>query len=98
MCSSSFGYQTRSPVRIPAIHTAATFVPTGRDGLRAIGAPAPARILTSLAGCGHGLVSSTIQISPTLYDPAALKLAALLPKSHRPLAASRSFGLNYRKG
>src|SRR5579871_3372957 len=76
-----FGYQDTITRQDPAANTSATFVPT------------PAMLAGDWSGCPQDLASLPAsvkslfvnnQISPTQYDPAALKLAALLPKTTGP--------------
>jgi len=71
-----FGYQDTITRQDPAANTAATFVPT------------PAMLQGNFSACPQDLATlppavknlfTNNQISPSLYDPAALKLAALLP-------------------
>jgi len=84
-----FGYQDTITRQDPQANTAATFVPT------------PAMIAGDFSGCPQLLtplppaVKSLFvnnQINPSLYDPAALKLAKLLPPSFSP-CGNTSFGL-----
>jgi outer membrane receptor protein involved in Fe transport len=84
-----FGFQDTITRQDPLTNTAATFVPT------------PAMIAGNFSACPQDLSSLPAsvkslfvnnQISPTLYDPAALKLAAMLPLSTAP-CGNTSFGL-----
>jgi len=84
-----FGYQDTITRQDPAANPSAVFVPT------------PAMIAGDWSACPQDLaplspaVKSQFvnnQINPTLYDPAALKLAKLLPVSNTP-CGNTSFGL-----
>lgn len=84
-----FGLQDTKTRQDPAANIAATFVPTA------------AMMQGDFSACPQDLnglptsVTSQFQnnkISPTLFDPAALKLAALLPVSNAP-CGNTSFGL-----
>ena len=87
-----FGYQNTITRQDPAINPAATFVPTA--AMVAGDWSACPQNLSSLPASVKSLFVNN-QISPTLYDPAALKLAALLPKSSAP-CGNTSFGLTTR--
>jgi len=84
-----FGYQDTITRQDPAINPAATFVPTA--AMVAGDWSACPQNLASLPASVKSLFVNN-QISPTQYDPAALKLAALLPKSAAP-CGNTSFGL-----
>lgn len=73
----------------PVANTAATFVPTA--AMEAGNWNACPQDLSSLPASVKSLFTNN-QISPTLYDPAAMKLAALLPASTAP-CGNTSFGL-----
>ncbi len=73
----------------PVVNTAATFVPTA--AMEAGNWSACPQDLTSLPATTKALFVNN-QISPTLYDPASLKLASLLPTSTAP-CGNTSFGL-----
>jgi hypothetical protein len=84
-----FGYQDTITRQDPQANTAATFVAT------------PAMIAGDWSACPQDLANLPAnvkslfvnnQISPTLYDPAALKLAKLLPVSNAP-CGNAGFGL-----
>ncbi len=76
-----FGYQDTITRQDPAANTSATFVPTA--AMLAGDWSACPQDLTPLAANVKSLFVNN-QINPTLYDPAALKLAALLPKTSAP--------------
>jgi hypothetical protein len=81
-----FGFQNTLTRQDPAANLAATFVPTA--AMRAGDFSAcPADIPAALAS-----QFPNNKISPTLFDPASLKLAALLPVSNAP-CGNTSFGL-----
>jgi hypothetical protein len=84
-----YGYQDTITRQDPTANTAATFVPTA--AMIAGDWSACPQNLTSLPANVRSLFVNN-QISPTLYDPAALKLASLLPKSTAP-CGNTSFGL-----
>src|SRR5262249_2833943 len=84
-----FGYQNTITRQDPAINPNATFVPTA--AMVAGDWNACPQLLTSLQPQIRGLFVNN-RISPTQYDPASLKLAALLPKSSAA-CGNTSFGL-----
>jgi len=84
-----FGYQDTITRQDPVGNSAATFVPTAAM-LQGDWSACP-QDLTSLPGNVKSLFTNNT-ISPTLYDPAALKLAALLPQTSAP-CGNTSFGL-----
>jgi len=84
-----FGYQNTITRQDPAINPAATFVPT--PAMMAGDWSACPQYLAPLPASVRSLFVNN-RISPTQYDPAALKLAALLPKSTAP-CGNTSFGL-----
>ncbi|HEY6343991.1 MAG TPA: carboxypeptidase regulatory-like domain-containing protein [Bryobacteraceae bacterium] len=73
----------------PVGNTAATFVPTA--AMEAGNWSACPQDLTSLPANVKSLFTNN-QISPSMYDPAAMKLASLLPSSNFP-CGNTSFGL-----
>jgi hypothetical protein len=84
-----FGYQDTITRQDPTTNLAATFVPTA--AMLAGDWSACPQDLTSLpASVKSSFVNN--QISPTQYDQASLRLAALLPKSTAP-CGNTSFGL-----
>ena len=84
-----FGYQDTITRQDPASNTAATFVPTA--AMLAGDWSACPQDLANLPANAKSLFTNN-QISPTLYDPASLKLAALLPKTSAP-CGNTGFGL-----
>ncbi len=73
----------------PVVNSAATFVPTA--AMEAGNWSACPQDLSSLPAATKALFVNN-QISPTLYDPASMKLASLLPTSTAP-CGNTSFGL-----
>jgi hypothetical protein len=84
-----FGFQDTILRQDPVTNTAATFVPTA--AMLAGDWSACPQDLTPLAANVKSLFINN-KISPTQYDPAALKLAALLPKSAAP-CGNTSYGI-----
>jgi hypothetical protein len=84
-----FGFQDTILRQDPVSNTAATFVPTA--AMLAGDWSACPQDLTPLAANVKSLFVNN-KVSPTLYDSAALKLAALLPKSVAP-CGNTSFGI-----
>ena len=84
-----FGYQDTITRQDPVGNTAATFVPTA--AMIAGDWSACPQDLASLQPSVKSLFTNN-KISPTQYDPASLKLAALLPQSNAP-CGNTSFGL-----
>ena len=84
-----FGFQDTIIRQDPVENSAATFVPTAAMVAgNWSGCPAD---LSILAPAVKSLFTNN-QISPTMYDPAALKLASMLPVSNAP-CGNTSFGL-----
>ena len=84
-----FGYQDTITRQDPQANTAATFVPT--PAMTAGDWSGCPQLLASLPAAVKSLFVNN-QINPTLYDPAALKLAKLLPPTTGP-CGNTSFGL-----
>lgn len=84
-----FGYQDTITRQDPVANTAATFVPTA--AMEAGNWSACPQDLASLPASVKSLFTNN-QISPTMYDSAALKLASLLPVSNAP-CGNTSYGL-----
>jgi Carboxypeptidase regulatory-like domain len=84
-----FGYQDTITRQDPQANTSATFVPT--QAMIAGDWSGCPQLLTPLPAAVKSLFVNN-QINPTLYDPAALKLAKLLPPTTGP-CGNTSFGL-----
>ena len=84
-----FGYQDTITRQDPQANTAATFVPT--PAMLAGDWSGCPQLLTPLSPANRALFVNN-QISPSLYDPATVKLAKLLPPTSGP-CGNTSFGL-----
>ena len=93
-----FGYQETLTRQEPVANTAATFVPTAAmqaGDFTACPSDLTPAVLATLPGGASGALGSQIQnnrIPASLLDPAALKLAALLPVSTAP-CGNVSYGI-----
>jgi Carboxypeptidase regulatory-like domain len=95
-----FGYQNTITRQDPTANTAATFVPTAamiQGNFSACPSDLSASVITGLEAAGlptsvGAQAISSHQLPQTLLDPAALKLAAMLPVSNAP-CGNTSYGL-----
>ena len=90
-----FGYQDTITRQDPAANTAATFVPTAamiQGNFSACPQDLSAAVLAGIPAAISSQIHNNI-IPASLFDPASLKLAALLPATTRRLRATPGFGL-----